>query len=286
MALTGEAEAAAWATAVGAARPRLAVVGAGHLADALVHGWLQAGVRPARVAVNNRQRDDRLALFRALGVRAEREKAEALAGADVIALAVKPQDCAAALAECSAVWPDGAFLLSLVAGVSTERLRAALGRDVEVVRAMPNTASAVGESATAAFGADASDATRALAGELLTAVGPVVWLDREHDMDAVTALSGSGPAYVYLLVEAMVEAAVAEGLEPETARSLAVQTVFGAAHHLRTTGEDAAAMRRRVTSPGGTTAAALTVLERHGFRPAMAEALASAARRSRQLGRD
>jgi pyrroline-5-carboxylate reductase len=131
----------------------------------------------------------------------------------------------------------------------------------------------------------AGDARRALAGFLLGVVGHVVWLEREEDMDAVTALSGSGPAYVYLLVEAMVDAGVAEGLDPATARSLAVQTVFGAAHHLRTTGEDAAELRRRVTSPGGTTAAALAVLERRGFRPTMAEAVQSAARRSRQLGR-
>ncbi len=271
--------------AAGAARPRLAVVGAGHLADALVHGWLGAGIDPARVAVNNRCRDDRLATFRALGVRAERDKASALAFADVVVLAVKPQDCAQALAECATVWPEGALLLSLVAGVDTARLAGALRRECEIVRAMPNTASAVGESATAAFARGASEPSRALAGFLLGVVGHVVWLEREEDMDAVTALSGSGPAYVYLLVEAMVDAGVAEGLDPATARSLAVQTVFGAAHHLRTTGEDAAELRERVTSPGGTTAAALAVLERRGFRPTMAEAVQSAARRSRQLGR-
>ncbi len=276
-----------WNRAAGeASRPRLAVVGAGHLADAIVHGWLAAGVEPTAVAVTNRERDDRLVHFRRLGLRAERDKALALAGADVVALAVKPQDAAEALAECGRVWPPGASLLSLVAGVDSRRLTSGLGRQVEVVRAMPNTASAVGESATAAYAVGASEATRRLAGFLLGVVGRVVWLEREEDMDAVTALSGSGPAYVYLLVEAMEEAAVAEGLDRSTARSLAVQTVFGAAHHLRTTGEDAAELRRRVTSPGGTTAAALSVLERRGFRPAMAEAVASAARRSRQLGRD
>jgi pyrroline-5-carboxylate reductase len=269
-----------------ASRPRLAVVGAGHLAEALVHGWLQAGVAPQAMAVTNRERDDRLAHFRSLGLRAERDKAAALAGADVVALVVKPQDAVEALAECAPVWPEGAFLLSLVAGVDSSRLAQGLGRAVEVVRAMPNTASAVGESATAAYGRGASEATRALAGFLLGGVGRVVWLEREADMDAVTALSGSGPAYVYLLVEAMVEAGVAEGLDPLTARSLAVQTVFGAAHHLRSSGEDAAELRRRVTSPGGTTAAALSELEARGFRPAMAAAVASAARRSRQLGRD
>lgn len=282
MALPGKAK----ADAAQARRPRLAVVGAGHLAEALVAGWLRAGVDGARVSVTNRQRDDRLALFRALGVRAVRSKAEALFGADVVALAVKPQDALQALAECRAAWPRGALLLSLVAGVDSARLQAALGHSAPIVRAMPNTASAVGESATAVYGGAVPDRLRDLAGFLLAVVGHVVWLEREEDMDAVTALSGSGPAYVYLLVEAMVEAAEAEGLDPLTARKLAVQTVFGAASHLRSTGEDAAELRRRVTSQGGTTAAALSVLERRGFRPAMAEAVAQAARRSRQLGRD
>jgi pyrroline-5-carboxylate reductase len=278
---TGRAEAAAEAS-----RPLLAVVGAGHLARALVEGWLRAGVAPAAIAVTNRERDDRLEEARGLGVRAVRDKAAALTGADVVALAVKPQDAVQTLSECARHWPPGAVLLSLVAGADSARLARALGRDAAIVRAMPNTASAVGESATAAFTRDASATTRALVERLLRVLGRVVWLSREEDMDAVTALSGSGPAYVYLLVEAMVEAAEAEGLDGATARSLAVQTVFGAAHHLRTSGEDAAELRRRVTSPGGTTAAALSVLERRGFRPAMAEALASAARRSRQLGRD
>jgi len=267
-------------------RPRLAVVGAGHLAEALVTGWLKAGVPAGDVTVTNRERDDRLDHFRALGAGAARSKAEALRGAHVVALAVKPQDAGVALAECGPVWPPGALLLSLVAGVDTARLGASLGEPAAIVRAMPNTASAVGESATAAFGPGASDEGRALAAALLGVIGHVVWLEREADMDAVTALSGSGPAYVYLLVEAMVEAAEAEGLDAATARKLAVQTVFGAAHHLRSSGEDAAELRRRVTSPGGTTAAALSVLERRGFRPAMAEAVAQAARRSRQLGRD
>jgi pyrroline-5-carboxylate reductase len=267
------------------AMPRVAVVGAGHLAEALVRGWLAAGVPAARICVTNRERDDRLAAFGALGVGAHRDKGEALANADVVVLAVKPQDATQALRACGEVWPGRALLLSLVAGVATDRLLNDLGRRVPTVRAMPNTACAVGESATAAFAAGAMARARAVASFLLGVVGRVVWLEREADMDAVTALSGSGPAYVYLLVEGLVEAAVAQGLDIATARALAVQTVFGAAHHLRSSGEDAAELRRRVTSPGGTTAAALSVLERRGFRPALAEAVASAADRSRQLGR-
>lgn len=265
---------------------RVAVIGAGNLADALVRGWLSAGIGADAIRVTNRSRDERLDAFRALGVGAVRDKAEALSDADVVALAVKPQDVPEALHACAGVWPAGAFLLSLAAGVDRARLRSCLdGVPVAIVRAMPNTASAVGESATAAFGADATEAARATAERLLSVIGEVVWLEREADMDAVTALSGSGPAYVYLLVEALVEAAVAEGLDADTARGLAVQTVFGAATHLRSSGVDAAELRRRVTSPGGTTAAALSVLERRGFRPALAEAVAHAAARSRQLAR-
>lgn len=270
---------------VATAPSRIAVVGAGHLADALVRGWLAADIAADTITVTNRNRDERLDAFRTLGVGAVRDKGQALAGADVVALAVKPQDVDEALGACARVWPDGAFLLSLAAGVDRSRLRRVLGRsDVEIVRAMPNTASAVGESATAAFGGGVSARARHTAGRLLAVIGQVVWLEREADMDAVTALSGSGPAYVYLLVEALVEGAVAEGLDAETARGLAVQTVFGAATHLRTSGVDAGELRRRVTSPGGTTAAALSVLERRGFRPALAEAVAQAAARSRQLG--
>lgn len=269
----------------GVSRPRVALVGAGHLAEAFVRGWLGAGLDGAAIAVTNRERDDRLRHMRTLGVRAERDKARVLGDAQIVVLAVRPADATGALDECRPHWPGAAPLLSLVAGTPIVRLRAPLGNDVEIVRAMPNTASAVGESATAACAPGVRETTRELAEGLLGVVGRVVWLAREEEMDAVTALSGSGPAYVYLLVEAMVEAAVAEGLDEETARILAVQTVFGAAHHLRATGGDAAALRRRVTSPGGTTAAALSVLEQRGFRPAMAEAVASAARRSRQLGR-
>lgn len=266
---------------------RVAVVGAGNLAEALVRGWIAAGVHAGRISVTNRSRDERLDAFRALGVGAERDKGAVLVGADAVALAVKPKDVDEALEACRHIWPRGALLLSLVAGVDRARLRAGLGdMEVEVVRAMPNTASAVGESATAAYGGPAlSAAARDLTERLLTVIGQVVWLGREGDMDAVTALSGSGPAYVYLLVEALVDAAVAEGLDIVTARGLAVQMVFGAATHLRQSGGDAAELRRRVTSPGGTTAAALSVLERRGFRPALAEAVAHAAARSRQLGR-
>jgi len=269
-----------------AAQPaRLALVGAGHLAESLVAGWLAAGMEPSAVSVTNRERDDRLARFAAMGLRAERDKARALDGAQVVVLAVRPVDVDAALAECGPVWPGGAVLLSLVAGVPTARLSAHLPPATEVVRAMPNTASAVGESATAAWTRAAAPA-RAAADALLSVIGgPVVWLTHEADMDAVTALSGSGPAYVYLLIEAMVEAAVAEGLAVDAATDLAVQTVIGAARHLRDSGEGAAELRRRVTSPGGTTAAAMSVLEARGFRPALAEAVQTAARRSRQLGR-
>lgn len=268
------------------AEVRVALIGAGHLAEALVSGWRDAGVPGSHVRVTNRSRAERLEHFRErYGTVACRTKAEALADADVVVLAVRPTDVTDALAECRPVWPEKAVLLSPVAGVSVSRLRDGLGDDARVVRAMPNTSCAVGESATAVYGPDLPEVMRTRVDALLRCVGSVTHMARESDMDTVTALAGSGPAYVYLLIEGLVQGAVAEGLSPDTARDLAVQMVYGAASHLRTSAEDPGQLRRRVTSPGGTTQAALDTLERRGFRPALEEAVARAAARSRELGR-
>lgn len=264
----------------------VAVIGAGHLAEALVRGWRRSGMLGASIRVTNRSRSDRLAWLADLyGIVPCGSKAEALTGADVVVLAVRPTDVPEALAECRPVWPVGAVLLSPVAGVGVDYLKEALGRAVTVVRAMPNTSCAVGESATGVYGPDLSREGLRQVTALLGCVGSVTVMEREADMDTVTALAGSGPAYVYLLVEGLVQGAVSEGLDPEMAREMAVQMVYGAASHLRSSAEDPGRLRRRVTSPGGTTQAALETLERRGFRPALEEAVARAAARSRELGR-
>jgi pyrroline-5-carboxylate reductase len=265
----------------------MAVIGAGAMADALVRGWTEDGRRPAGPTVRVTNRSDharRRALADRYGVHAARDKAEALEGADVAVLAVKPADVDEALAQCRPHLGPSTLLLSLAAGVTTCRLRDGAGEGVPIVRAMPNTASAVGESMTAACGSGGlAPAARALAEQVLAAVGEVVWVPEEA-MDAITGLSGSGPAYVFLMAEALIEAGETAGLPPPLARHLAVQTLFGAAKTMRDTGHDARLLRDRVTSPGGTTAAAMAVLERRGFRPALVEAVGRAAERSRELG--
>lgn len=265
---------------------RVSLIGAGHLAEALVSGWREAGVPGEHIRVTNRSRAERLRQFRErYGTVSCRTKAETLDSAELVVLAVRPADVADALAECQAMWPEEAVLLSPVAGVSVARLRAGLGGRARVVRAMPNTSCAVGESATAVYGPDLPDTVKARVDALLRCVGSVTHMTREADMDAVTALAGSGPAYVYLMIEGLVQGAVAEGLSRDTARDLAVQMVYGAASHLRSSAEDPGQLRRQVTSPGGTTQAALETLERRGFRSALEEAVARAAARSRELGR-
>ncbi len=202
---------------------------------------------------------------------------------DSAVLAVKPAD---AEAGCRAVAAAGSRrVVSIVAGVSIAQLENWIGPGVAVLRAMPNTPAVLGAAASAlAGGSLASEEDYSWAETVLSALGIVARLP-EYQLDAVTGLSGSGPAYVFLLAEALVEAGVNEGLDREVSRLLAVQTLLGSARLLAETGESPEVLRARVTSPGGTTAAALRVLEAHGFRSSVLEAVAAAAARSRELGR-
>jgi pyrroline-5-carboxylate reductase len=267
----------------------IGVIGAGAMARALVTGWLRGRRQLAagEVWVCNRSRDDRLAAMAALGAEVTRDKAAICRAAAVLVLAVKPADAAAALGELAPhLDPQRHLLLSLVAGWPTAAIAARLGPAagrVPLVRAMSNTPSAVGAGATAvAAGPTAGPRHVAAAAELLGAVGDVVVVD-EADLAAVTAVSGSGPAYVFTLLEALQEAAVRLGLAPEVGRRLALQTLLGAAHLARQSGEAPADLTRQVASPGGTTAAALEVLRARGFVPTLVEAVARAARRAEEL---
>jgi pyrroline-5-carboxylate reductase len=180
--------------------------------------------------------------------------------------------------------PPRHVVLSIAAGIRLANLAAWLGRDLPIVRAMPNRPALIGAGISAACagpGVTASD--RALAEAVLAAAGPVVWLDDEAHMDAVTAISGSGPAYFFLLIEALEDAGVALGLPRETARRLAVQTAYGSGRMVAEGSDTPALLREQVTSKGGTTAAALAVLESSGLRGIFAEAIAAAARRSAEL---
>lgn len=261
-------------------------LGAGSMAEALIRGLLAAGsASPDRIWVTNRSNRERLdRLARRLGVRTTADKAEVVDRAGLLVVACKPKDVAGLLAEVGSRTRPGQIVLSVAAGVNTTALATQTTPGVQVVRAMPNTSSLVRESATAlAAGPGATAEAMALCRVLLGAVGKVVEVP-ESLLDAVTGLSGSGPAYVYAMVEAMVEAGVVAGLPEEVSQQLAIQTVVGAGRMLAETREDPAALRQKVTSPGGTTMAGLQVLSDHGFHQAIVRAVSRAAERSRELG--
>jgi len=262
---------------------RLAIVGAGMMGEALATGLIESGWSSEDIVFADHVRDRLELVTRTLGAETTMSEREAASSAEGTLLAVKPQDAIGALEELSgAVGPAG--LVSIVAGLRTTKIEGALGGGASVVRAMPNTPARVGKGVTAlAAGSAAVDATRGLAAAVFAAVGPVVWLDEEQ-LDAVTALSGSGPAYVFLLAEAMVDAAVAMGLPPDVAATLAFETIEGAGRMLTQTGTDPATLRAQVTSKGGTTEAAIAVLEDAGVRKSLAEAITAAQKRSKELG--
>lgn len=258
----------------------LALLGCGKMGSAMLAGWLSDGVAPASVTVIEPSPSDWL---RATGV----TLAEAVPpNPGVLVIAVKPQMMAQAL---SGLETSGETLvISIAAGTPISKFEAAFGADTPVVRAMPNTPAAIGKGITALVGnAQAGEAHLATAEALLAAVGQVVRLDDEGLMDAVTAVSGSGPAYVFHLIEAMAAAGEAEGLPPETALHLARATVVGAGALAETAKEGPDQLRVNVTSPGGTTEAALWVLmdETTGLPPLMAKAVSAAAARGRELGK-
>ncbi len=263
----------------------IGVIGAGSMAQAFVRGIIASGlVPPAGITVTNRERRDRLEALRAIGVQTVLEKTSLCAKAQVLVLAVKPKDAEEALRELAPHVGPHHLVLSLMAGIPIPFIESRLGGTVRVVRAMANTSSAVRESATAAAGgshATGDDLREAVT--LLSCLGPVLVVD-EQALDAVTALAGSGPAYVYLLMESLIRAGAQAGLTEEVARSLALQTVYGAARMLIETKSHPAELRSRVTSPGGTTEAALRVLETAGFEDALVRAISRAKERSQELG--
>lgn len=259
---------------------RLQIIGGGRMGEALLGGLLDARwAEPSELAVVEKvadRRSDLEALFPGVMV------TDAPVRADGAVIAVKPNDVAATCGELIAVGITK--VLSIAAGITTTALQASLGDGIAVVRAMPNTPAVVGAGAAAiAPGSSASEADLDWAASILDAVGVVVRVD-ESKLDAVTGLSGSGPAYVFLMAETLIEAGVLVGLTREVAEVLAVQTILGSAQLLESSDEHAAALRAQVTSPGGTTAAGLRALEAGGFRAALLDAVSTATARSRELG--
>ena len=258
----------------------LVLLGCGKMGSAMLKGWLDGGLPPGAIAVIDPAPSDWL---RGTGVAIN----EGVPADPAVALiAVKPQMMGAALPALRALGGGGTLFVSVAAGTLIESFEAAFGAGTPVVRAMPNTPAAIGKGITAIVGnGAASEAHLDLAEGLLSAVGQVVRLDREEEMDAVTAVSGSGPAYVFHLIETLAAAGEAEGLSPELAMALAKATVSGAGQLAEAAGDSPGQLRVNVTSPGGTTQAALEVLmdKADGFPALMRRAVRAAAERSREL---
>jgi pyrroline-5-carboxylate reductase len=257
--------------------------GAGKMGGALLEGWLQAGLAPDKIAVIEPNPAPPIAALVARRVRLNPDPA-ALKDAAAIVIAVKPQIAAEALPALLPMIGPATVIVSIMAGRTLRFLAGALPNAGALVRAMPNTPAAIGRGITVAVPLHVSETQRDLAHRLLIASGTVEWVADEALMDAVTAVSGSGPAYVFLLAEALAQAGVAAGLPQPLAEKLARETVAGAGELLHRSALGAATLRENVTSPGGTTAAALDVLMRaDGLPPLLQEAVAAATARSRKL---
>lgn len=263
----------------------IAFIGGGNMARSLVGGLIADGLPPGQVTVAEPDPDKRAALQRDFGVRTTWDNAEAAAAGEVVVLAVKPQLMPGVAREiAAAINPRGALALSIAAGIRAADLARWLGEGSAVVRAMPNTPALLRCGATVLYAGDTtSEVQRELAEAILRAVGSVSWVEDESQLDIVTALSGSGPAYFFLLAEAMADAATELGLDAELAQLLAVETALGAARMAIESDEDVASLREQVTSRGGTTEAAMQALEAGRFRKLVATAVEHAAARSQEL---
>ncbi len=265
------------------AHPTVAIIGVGAMGEALRRGLERAGWAPGELSLAVRREDRATELSSRTSSLVTLDPKEAIEARDVIVVAVKPRDVGVVIEGITNTFATDQMVLSLAAGVTTRTYEDVLG-EVAVVRAMPNTPALVGEGVTGiARGAHAGEAHLKRATEVLGAVGGVRVMD-ESLLDAVTAVSGTGPAYVFLLAEALTEAAVREGLPRDIAEEFVHQTIRGAGHLLTDTDTTPAELRSQVTSPGGTTAAAVHVLEERGFRALVEDAVQAAAKRAAELG--
>jgi pyrroline-5-carboxylate reductase len=262
----------------------IAILGTGKIGEALLSGLLSSGWRkPGEIVVTSRREERVAELHERYGVRATLSNADAVGGAELVVIAVKPQDIESLLGEIGGLLSEAQTVLSVAAAIPTARIEARLADSVPVCRAMPNAPSTVHEGmAGLCAGAHAGEANLALAEEALTHLGAVVRVP-ETAMDAVTAISGSGPAYFALLAEAMIEAGLLLSLSREISTQLVVQTMLGTAKQLRDVKLHPVELREAVTSPGGTTIAAIRELESAGVRAAFLNAIQAAMERSREL---
>jgi pyrroline-5-carboxylate reductase len=265
-------------------KSKVAFIGGGNMASALVGGLLRAGRAAQDLVVVEPDAAQRLRLAEQFGVRAEAVADARLASAGMVVWAVKPQRFAEAAAPCAPYIAD-ALQVSVMAGVRSETVVRASG-SARVVRSMPNTPALIGQGIAGLYARPEVAASDRQQVEVLFApTGQMIWVAREADLDAVTALSGSGPAYVFFFIEAMVQAATEMGLSAEQGRQLAQATFAGAAALAQQSSLSPTALREQVTSPGGTTHAAITVLQEAGVGPAFVKALQAARARADELGR-
>src|ERR1700736_3613494 len=264
---------------------RLAFIGGGNMAAALIGGLTKRGLAPARVAVAGPNREQLQRLVRDYGIEAAADNASAVNGAEVVVLAVKPQQMrAVALNLAPHMAETRPLLISVAAGIPHAALARWFGPKIPVIRTMPNRPALNGFGATGLFAPHSvGAANRALAEMIMAAVSATVWVEHESQMDTVTALSGSGPAYFFLFMEALEAAAHERGLPDDVAHQLTLETAFGASQMARLSSESLSQLREQVTSKGGTTAAALDVLDAAGLRAIVAHAVAAAAPRSAEL---
>ncbi len=265
---------------------KIAVIGAGNMGGALIGGLLRAKLTAPKNIVASRHNEEALAeLKKKWGIRTTTDNTDAAAGADVVILAIKPQVCAQVLSELASVIKPAQLIVSLMAGITTKTIAQKLGQACPVVRAMPNTPCLVDAGATAiAAGAHAHDNDLALAERIFSSVGKVVILP-ESAMDAVTGLSGTGPVYIFMVIEAMIDGGVKMGLPRKIAAQLAAQTVLGAAKLVIETGKHPAILKDEVTTPGGTAINAIHMLETKGLRSVLIDAIVTATQRSQELSR-
>lgn len=265
---------------------KVVFIGSGNMAEAIVSGMVRAKFcAPEKIVLTDLREERLIEMKSKLGVSISTDKS-VVQDAEIVVLAVKPQGMAAAMEDIRPFLKKETLVISIAAGIHTEEVERVLGEGTRVVRVMPNTPALIGKGATAvAAGSQTDEADVEVAETILGCAGLTVRVD-ESDMDAVTALSGSGPAYIFYLFEAMMDAAVEMGLDYEKARTLMLQTVEGAAGLLKDSGEDASVLRAKVTSKGGTTQAAITSMEMSGVKSAIIAALNAAKVRSEELSRE
>ncbi|MBL4954048.1 pyrroline-5-carboxylate reductase [Neobacillus sp. OS1-32] len=265
---------------------KMTIVGGGSMAEAIISGILENGfVKQKNVWVTNQSNQERLQyLEKRYGINGTYDLQTLFDGTDIVILAMKPKDAAQAIAKIRGHLSEQMLIVSVLAGVSLQTIERIAGKQLAVVRAMPNTSAAVGKSATAiAVNERVSKSQLETTRKLFETVGLATFVEEEQ-LDAVTGLSGSGPAYIYYLIEAMENSAVEIGLEKQIAKQLIVQTLIGAAEMVRSSAKPPEELRREVTSPGGTTEAGVRILEENGVRQAFISCIKAAATQSKKMG--